>query len=111
MGAGKYRQRVILQSPAGARDAVGERTTTWSNVATVWANVRPLTGREQIVASQRQQITDHVVEVRYSSALAALDASWRVLYGSRVLTIDGAVNADERKREFILYCTESERTE
>ena len=43
---------------------------------------------------------------------AAVDGAWRVLFGSRVLVIDGAPrNIGERSREIELLCTEGLRSE
>jgi len=106
--AGLLRHRVILQSPAGTRDAMGERVTTWTDVATVWARVRPLSGREAVVAAQQQASTDHVVEIRY---LAGVEQSWRVLFGARILVITGILNPEEKNEMLILHCTEGGREE
>lgn len=111
MRAGNLRHRVILQSPAGSRDAVGERTTTWTAVATVWASINPLTVRELLAAGQLQSETSHRVRIRHSSAVSAIDASWRVLFGSRVLVIQGVRNIEEGDREIELLCSEGVREE
>lgn len=112
MRAGKLRQRVILQSPSGSRDAVGERTTTWTDVATVWASVNPLTARELIAAGQMQSELSHRVRIRHSSAVAAIDASWRVMFGSRILVVAAPPrNIEETDREIELLCSEGVREE
>lgn len=111
MRSGTLRHRITLQSPAGSRDAVGERTTTWTDVATVFASVNPLSVRELLAAGQTQSEVSHRVRLRYSAALSALDASWRILFGSRVLVIHGVRNIDEHKREFELMCSEGLREE
>lgn len=113
MRAGTLRHRVTLQSPAGSRDAVGERVTTWTSVATnVPADIKPISGREQFLAAQRQATTSHIVCLRYAALWAALDASWRVLFGSRVFTIDAPPkNLGERNLEIELQCTEGDRQE
>ena len=106
-----FRQLVALQSPAGSRDAVGERSTTWTSVATVWAEVSPLSVRDLIAAGQTQSEVTHRVKVRYSAEVSAIDASWRVLYGSRVFVIAGVRNLDETGRVLELVCSEGLRTE
>jgi SPP1 family predicted phage head-tail adaptor len=113
MRAGTLRHTVTLQSPAGSRDAVGERVTTWTNVAEgVPANIEPISGREQVLAAQLEATTTHIVHLRYASLWAAMDASWRVLFGSRVFTIDAPPkNVGERNWELVLQCTEGERQE
>lgn len=112
MKAGKKRHLVQLQSPAGSRDAVGERVTTWTTVASVWAAIEPIGARELFAAAQAQAATTHRVRVDYSTAIAAIDGSWRVLFGSRVLVIDGKPrNIEERNREIELLCSEGLRAE
>lgn len=111
MRAGKLRHRVTLQSPGGALDAVGERVTTWTNVATVWASVEPLSTGERHIAAQAHAFVTHRVTLRYESLIAAVNASWRVLLGARVLTIEGVRNLDERNVTIELVCTEGDRQE
>jgi SPP1 family predicted phage head-tail adaptor len=112
MNAGSLRHRVTLQRPSGTRDSSLERTTTWTDVATVSASIEPLAGREAFLAAQRQASTTHLVTLRHSSILAAMDASWRVVFGDRVFTLDAPPkNVDERGRELQLLCTEGKRRE
>lgn len=110
--AGKKNNKVILQSPAGSRDAVGERVTTWTDVATVWASIEPLSVRDAFLAAQAHASTTHRVRIDWSTDVDNIDGSWRVLFGSRVLVIDGAPrNIGERNREIELLCTEGLRSE
>lgn len=109
--AGRLRHRVTLQSPAGSRDALGERTTTWTSVATVWADVEPLTARELFVASQAQSSVTQRVTIRHSATVAAVTGAWRVLFGSRVLVVDGVRNPHEANEVIELLCTEGLRDE
>lgn len=102
----RYRHSITLQKPGGARDAVGERVTAWTDVKTVYADISTLTMREQMLVAQRQASTTHKVTLRYDADIAAIDASWRVLFGTRVLVIDGVNNVEERNRTLELLCTE-----
>lgn len=107
MRAGLLDKRVALQSPGGSRDAVGERTTTWTTVATVWAQIEPLSAKEQIAAAQARGSLTHRILIRYSTTVAAVTHAWRVVYGSRIFTVDGpARNLHEGNRYLELLCTE-----
>lgn len=107
MRVGLLDKRVILQSPAGSRDAVGERVTTWTDVATVWAQINPLSVKEQIAAAQSRGSITHKIMIRYSAEVSAVTHAWRVTYGARVFTVDGpARNINERDRYIELICTE-----
>lgn len=112
MRAGTLKHRVVLQSPGGSRDAVGERTTTWTDVATVWASINPLTARELIAAGQLHGELSHRVRIRHAVAISAIDASWRVLFGSRILVVAAPPrNIEEGDREIELLCSEGVREE
>mgnify|MGYP000126632411 CR=1 FL=1 len=104
-------RKIILQSPSGTRNAIGERVTTWTNVATVWAEISPLSVRDLLAAGQMQSEVTHRVRVRYGASIAAIDSSWRVLYGTRIFVISGVRNINEAGREFELLCHEGLRDE
>ena len=107
MQGGKLRHEVVIQSPTGTRDAFGKRDTTWNNVATVRAQVRPVTSAERYAAAQFHGAISHRVTIRYDAALANMDHSWRVLFGTRVLVLVGPPrNIDERNRTLELLCQE-----
>ena len=108
---GDLRHQITLQSPGGAVDTVGERVTVWTNIATVKARIRQLTGAEKVLAAQRQASTSHIVVFRYSLALAALAANWRIVFRTRIFAIDKVANIDERNVEFEIECTEGLRQE
>lgn len=111
MKPGTMRHRVTLQSPAGVRDGVGERATTWANVATIWASINPISARDLIAAGQTLNETTHRVRVRDSSLVAAIDTSWRVMFGARIFVITSIRRIDEIKNEIELLCSEGARNE
>ena len=106
MQAGRLRHSVIVQSPGGTRDAVGDVIDSWTSVAMVWASVEPLSGREALIAAQLHASTTHKIVIRYQSALSALTASWRILWGTRAFDITERRNLDERNRTLELICVE-----
>jgi len=111
MRAGLLRERVTLQSPQTTRDSVGEQTLSFTTVvSSIPAEVTPIAGREQFLAAQRQAGTTHIVRMRYSRQVAALDATWRILLGSRVFVIDAPPrNIGERNETLELQCSEGLR--
>ncbi len=112
MQAGKLRHVIEIQEPGGSRDAVGERNTTWTTRARLFASVQPISAREQYLAAQAQASTTHRVTIRASDAPPGINASWRLLFGGRVLLIDGPPrNVDERDIVVELLCTEGPRQE
>lgn len=113
MRAGQLRHSVTLQRPGGTQDALGQRVTTWTDVATVNAKVEPLTGRDAFLARQMQASTTHRVTMRWMAVLRDMDASWRVLWAQpdgrdpRLLILsEPPKDIDERDRVLELMCTE-----
>lgn len=78
IAAGRLDQRVTLQRPDNTVDALGQRTEGWTDVATVWANVEPLRGRELFEAGQMQSEINLRVTIRYRSDVTAdMRVVWR----------------------------------
>lgn len=100
MRAGTLDQRVTIQTPATGQNAYGEPNTGWTDVATVWAGVRDVSGREYLSASATQNLTQTKITIRY---LAGVVASMRVLHGSVTYNIEAVLGQD--KRQLLLMCS------
>lgn len=105
MNAGDFRHAIDVEQKAGSTpDGMGNTFQAWSALYSgIMAEVRPLTSREQWSADKAQAVTTHKVRFRYVSGITT---AMRVKFGSRVLTINGIVNPDERNIELQLDCTE-----
>jgi SPP1 family predicted phage head-tail adaptor len=51
LASGRLRHRLSLQREVETRDANGNRTKSWQEIAKVWAAVEPMSGRELIAAA------------------------------------------------------------
>ena len=105
MFAGRLRHRVDLQSVAESQSGTGAVKRSWSTYATVWAEVRPAQGGERFTAQRVTAETTHTVRIRWRSGVTTAD---RVKFGARVFEIESILNPDERDRELVLLCKESE---
>lgn len=103
VNAGKLDKRITLQSAAESRDAHGQPIETWSDVATVWAAVEPLRGREFFAARQFSAETTHKVTMRNRTGVSP---KWRVLLGVRTFRIESVINPLERSESLELMCAE-----
>jgi SPP1 family predicted phage head-tail adaptor len=103
MQAGKLRHRITIQEPVTARNGYGEAITTWTAVATVWASVEPLSGREFFAAEHVQSEVTHRVRMRWQSGITP---DMRVLFGGRVLKVEAVINYGERRTDLQLMCQE-----
>lgn len=103
MRAGDLRHRVTIQAPAEGRDSMGAVTSTWGDVATVWAAVEPLSGREYLAAGQMQHQVTTRIRMRYRDGITT---KMRVKHGESYYDIQGVINIDGRNRELHLMCVE-----
>lgn len=71
MHAGELDQRVTLQTATVTRDAVGGPAEAWADTVTVWAKVRPLTGKQIAQAQQVSADVSTAVTIRWRSGVTA----------------------------------------
>lgn len=106
--AGALGQRIRLQQRSVAQDPTGGQLATWTDVATVWAEVVPLSGRELIAAQAVASETSHQITMRWQPAFAdpKTVAALRVVFNGRHFNINAAINEDERNRTLTLLVSE-----
>jgi len=103
---GDRRHRVTIVQPSETITR-GEPVVTWSDVATRWASVEPLAGRELWNARQVQPDVTHRVTLRYESGMA-INTKWRLrLASGRILDIVSVTRPEERPIDWVLDCKEA----
>ena len=105
MRPGRLRHRVVIQRATDAIDQYGDQTKTWASLATVWAAVEPLNGREFFAAAQTQSQVSTRITIRplIDQTITPKD---RVKFGSRYFDIQTVINVEERNIELQLLCAE-----
>lgn len=103
MRAGELRHRVTIQQKTFSRDSYGGETITWTDVATVWAAVEPISGREYFTAQQTQAEVTTRIRIRHRAGITPV---MRVLWGTRLYDIISVIEVKERNREIHLMCQE-----
>jgi SPP1 family predicted phage head-tail adaptor len=108
MQPGRLNHRLVLQSRSTTLDSVGGQSTTWTPVATVWAAIQPLSGRDLIAAQASQSEISHRITLRYQALFAdpKAVAALRAVYGSRIFDIHAAMNQDENNHTLVLMASE-----
>lgn len=110
MRISKLQQRITIQRRSSTLDAYGQEINSWSDIGTVWAEVKPLSGREKMRINAmvvESQLT-HQVTVRYLTLFlpSTTADAWRILFESRVFNITASWNVDEANKTIIFDCTE-----
>ncbi len=93
---GKLDRRITIQeSVRGVGAAYGEPTQTWTDWATVWANVYSGAGRELEAARQITAEIDTQFQIRY---VAGLKPTMRISYEGRIYDIYRIEEVGRRNR-------------
>jgi SPP1 family predicted phage head-tail adaptor len=68
MNIGRINRQVVIKAPPTGQDALGQPTGDWTTFATVWANVRYLSGTESIKAGADTSTAKASIRIRYRDA-------------------------------------------
>jgi SPP1 family predicted phage head-tail adaptor len=101
LSAGRLRHRVTLQSKSASRDGYGGETITWVDLATVWADCSPLSGREYLAA--RVEVAETLIKIRIRWR-ADVSTTCRAVWEGRAYDIEAAFDTGGRHEELVLMC-------
>ena len=97
----RLNKRVTIQQQSTAVDEIGQPVVSWSDVATVWADVKDVSGREYIASGAEQSAVLTKITIRKRSGIVS---AMRVLHGSGTYGIDAVLESD---RTMLLMCKRS----
>ena len=100
---GKLRHRVTLQRPVITKDNIGQEIEEWQDVATVWASVEPLSGKEYFSAKQVNSEVSAKITLRF---LQGITPEVRVILDKHTYNILAVINFGERNVYLQLLCSE-----
>ena len=101
MQAGRLNRRCTLQAPGTAQDELGQPIPGWTDVATLWADIRMKSGLESIKAGAPVSVVQASIRVRYR---AGITAGMRLTHNLQAFNIV-AVMPDVGGREYVdLVC-------
>ncbi|TNH06633.1 phage head closure protein [Testudinibacter sp. TR-2022] len=103
MQIGKLRHRITLQQQITQLNSYGGTITDWQDVATAWAEVKPLSGREYFAAEQVQSEITTQIWLRYRPDI---QPTMRVKWGDRTFEVISVINHNERNTALQLMCKE-----
>jgi SPP1 family predicted phage head-tail adaptor len=108
MPAGELRHRITIKRNTPTRSAIGTPVDSWATVGTVWAKIEPADARALNYGLQRKYELSHVVTIRETLAVHEGD---RVIWGTRIFTVNGIVMREEWDLFQQLHCHESRSNE
>jgi SPP1 family predicted phage head-tail adaptor len=90
----KLDQRVTIERKTLTDDGAGGATVSWAALGDAWANVRPLSGREQIASGRDEARQGYAVTIRRYPGLLPAD---RIRWRARILNIRAVKDAGPSK--------------
>lgn len=103
MNSGRLNRRITIQQRTAGSDSYGQPVESWIDVVSVWANVRPIKGRELLIAQSMKSEAIVNIDIRYRPGI---DASMRINYNGRIFNIQAVIDENERHEILTLQCTE-----
>lgn len=99
MDAGRLDRRIVIKSRDAGTNSFGEPVDTWTTLATVWANVAPVSDGERWRAGETLAAKACRFTIRYSATVAVVDPTYQITYDGRVWDIQGVKEIN--RREFL----------
>jgi len=103
MKVGRLRDRLTIQTYTDAFNDYGETTKTWATFATVYAEIRPVTGREYLQSDKLQGEISHIITIRW---LDGVLPKMRATDGTRTFEIVAPLPDRTNAKMMRLMCNE-----
>lgn len=97
------RHRVLIEAAQRTPDGAGGAATSWTPVASVWAELRDGGGREDAPAGRLEGRRTVTARIRWRDGIVP---AMRLRAGGRILGIRAALDEDGRRRFLTLLCEE-----
>lgn len=104
LSTGSLSERVTIEQEARTSNGQGGYTTGWSPLATVWAEVIPLSGDEAITAQVERAVARYRVSIRRRDDVTA---KHRLIWRGQTLAIKSALPHPKDLRGGLLMICES----
>lgn len=101
MRIGALNRSVTIQHLTADQDEIGQPDTTWADVATVWADIRHISGIEAVKADSTASTVKASIRIRYRTGI---NAGMRLLHGSTVYNIIAVLPDVAKKQHIDLVC-------
>lgn len=112
---GRMGHRITIQSQTKAADGGGSSAVTWSDVATIYANIKPLSGGDTLFGLQIEERISHMITVRFRRDITyknriKYDYTFDGTSYSRIFNIRRVINRDTMNRYLDILCEEGVAT-
>jgi SPP1 family predicted phage head-tail adaptor len=109
--SGDLRDRMRFEKRASTTDEYGNQSAgDFEAQFTRWAQIMPLRGSEQVIASRLEGVQPVTVRVRWDAQTGGITTDWRAVdaRSGRVYAIKTAADPDRRRRWMEMLCVAGE---
>lgn len=99
VSAGRLRRRVTIRRQTRVAKESGGFETTWADLATVWAEVIGLNGREAVIGHALQGVSYYRITIRFGADVIDAD---QLRYGAIDLNIRSVSDPDGRREQLLI---------
>lgn len=104
INAGDLKHRLTFQSFVyGPQDDYGNPSKVWGTWKTLWGDIKPISGKEAMIAMQFSASVSHKIQVRYGVGFSPL---MRIIFQGRTFSIQGIVDDGELGESMTIWATE-----
>lgn len=100
--AGALNERITVTRVTLTSDGMGGNTESWSTIATLWACVKPINGRERSMAQQTESPRNYRFTVRRTAGSAAILEKDRITWRGKVMNIRFIADNGPKKQYLVL---------
>lgn len=101
LAAGRLKSRVEIQAPAHTPDAAAGRRSGWRRVASVAAEVVPMSGSPALDDGIVRAVQAFRVTIRWRRGI---DTRHRLIWEGQPLKINSAVDPDQSRERLVMAC-------
>lgn len=97
----KFNHRITLQKSVQTTDNFGDTITTYENISSVWAIIKPNNIEQNFARLKADVETTHIITIKYFKEASQCK---RILYKSRIFNVLTTMCPNE-ENEFIIFST------
>lgn len=91
----RLNKRITIQEKTITKDGFGGYQESWSNVKTLWAEIKPISNLDSFEANKIEEKITYIITIRYFESLTTLN---RIKYDNRIFNIVGIINPLENNQ-------------
>ena len=97
---GRLRNRIDIYGKKQIETAIGSDKIVWSKIKTVYAEIRPLRGKEYLESVQLEHKVSYKITIRFMD----IDATNYIYYNGKFFDIESVIDVENRHRDLELMC-------